>query len=83
MIENKEIEDVKYIILQQGKDYVPLTEKALLNIKEIMVYTGWGENKVRDMLNHPRCPFVVRNGNRLFAYRKSLDRYLESRIGKI
>lgn len=83
MIENKEIDNVKYVILQYDKDYVPLTEKALLNVKEVMQYTGWGESRVRELLNHPRCTFVVRQGNRLYAHRKSLDKYLESRIGKI
>lgn len=57
---------------------VRLSEKALLNVWEMMAYTGWGENAVRDELNHPRCPYVVRKGNRLYANRKLLDRYLDS-----
>ena len=58
-----------------------INEKALLNVKEIMLYTGWGENTVRNELNHPRCSFVVRKGNRLFANRKLLDKYLDTISG--
>ena len=60
---------------------IPLWEKALLNVEEMMAYTGWGENSVRNELNHPRCPYVVRKGNRLYANRKLLDKYLDSISG--
>lgn len=60
---------------------VNLQSKALLTVPEVMAYTGFGENKVRSMLNHPRCSFVVRNGNKLYANRKLLDRYLDSISG--
>jgi len=60
---------------------VRLNEKALLNVQEMMVYTGWGENTVRSELNHSKCTYVVRKGNRLYANRKLLDKYLESISG--
>lgn len=60
---------------------IRLCEKALLNVSEMMIYTGWGENSVRDELNHPRCPYVVRKGNRLYANRKLLDKYIDSISG--
>lgn len=66
-----------FIFMEQIK----LCEKALLNVSEMMAYTGWGENTVRDELNHPRCPYVVRKGNRLYANRKLLDKYLDSISG--
>ena len=59
-----------------------ICEKALLNVPEMMEYTGWGENTVRNALNHPRCTYVVRIGNRLYANRKLLDKYLDSISGK-
>ena len=59
-----------------------ICEKALLNVPEMMEYTGWGENTVRNALNHPRCTYVVRMGNRLYANRKLLDKYLDSISGK-
>lgn len=60
---------------------IKICEKALLNIAEMMEYTGWGENTVRNELNHPKCSYVVRKGNRLYANRKLLDKYLDSISG--
>ena len=60
---------------------IKLSEKALLNIKEVMAYTGWGENSVRSLLNDTKCRFVVRKGKRLFANRKLLDKYIDSISG--
>ena len=63
------------------KNTVKICEKALLTVEEMMVYTGCGENTVRQELNHPRCSYVVRKGNRLYANRKLLDKYLDSIAG--
>lgn len=63
------------------KGTISLEHKALLNVREMMLYTGWGENTVRDELNHPRCNYVVRKGNRLYANRRLLDKYLDSISG--
>lgn len=60
---------------------ISIDHKALLNVREMMLYTGWGENMVRDELNHPRCNYVVRKGNRLYANRRLLDKYLDSISG--
>lgn len=60
---------------------IRICEKALLNVEEMMAYTGWGENTVRNELNHPRCTYVVRKGNRLYANRKLLEKYLDSISG--
>lgn len=60
---------------------ISFNNKALLNVKEMMIYTSWGENTVRSELNHPRCPYVVRKGNRLYANRKLLEKYLDSISG--
>lgn len=60
---------------------ISLTEMALLNVRQMCEYTNWGENTVRNELNHPKCPYVVRKGNRLYANRKLLDKYLDSISG--
>ena len=60
---------------------IKICEKALLSVSEIMAYTGWGEYTVRDELNRPKCPYVVRKGNRLYANRKLLEKYLDSISG--
>ncbi|MGX8851187.1 excisionase [Amedibacillus sp. YH-ame10] len=64
-----------------AKKQISIKDKALLNVNEMMAYTGWGENTVRNELNHPKCLYVVRKGNRLYANRKLLDKYLESISG--
>ena len=63
------------------KEKISINEKALLNVQEMMMYTGWGENTVRDELNHSRCPYVIRKGNRLYANRRLLDKYLDKISG--
>lgn len=60
---------------------IRINEKALLSVPDMMAYTGWGENTVRDELNNPRCSYVVRKGNRLYANRRLLDKYLDSIAG--
>jgi len=62
-------------------DNIKICEKALLNVEEMSLYTGWGQNTVRNELNAPRCPYVVHKGNRLYANRKLLDKYLEDIAG--
>ncbi len=58
-----------------------IDQKYLLNIQEIMNYTGWGETTVRTLLKDPRCEFSVRQGNRHYAIRKKLEKYLDSLAG--
>lgn len=51
-------------------------EKALLSLKELCEYTGWGETKVREILKRPDSTFTVRLGNRLYANKQLFDEYL-------
>lgn len=60
---------------------ISISEKGLLSVYEMMAYTGWGENKVRNKLNDPSCRYVVKDENRLYANKKLLDKYLESISG--
>ncbi len=52
-------------------------EKALLSLKEVCEYTGWGMTKVREILKRENSPFTVRMGNRLYANKKLFDDYLD------
>lgn len=54
-----------------------LVDKALLNVHEFCEYLGIGESKGRDLLNTPRNGYTVRIGNRLYANRKQLDKWLD------
>ena len=42
-----------------GTEQIRICEKALLNVNEIMLYTGWGENNVRNKLNHPKLYSLI------------------------
>ena len=58
-------------------------EKALLNISELCEYTGWGKTKVREILKRPDSPFTVRMGNRLYANKILLDKWLYDKSGNV
>lgn len=52
-------------------------DKALLNLKEVCDYTGWGKTKAREVLKRENSSFTVRLGNRLYVNKKLFDEYLE------
>lgn len=51
--------------------------KALLNVKEFCAYLGIGQTKGRELLLSPDSDFTVRIGNRLYAHKGKLDKWLE------
>ena len=55
-------------------------EKALLNVKEFAKYLGIGETKARELLNDPHNHFTVRIGNRLYAHKGRVDKWLLNQI---
>ena len=57
-------------------------EKALLNVKESCEYLGIGETKARELLTKEKCPYALRIGNRLYANKAILDKWLASISGK-
>ena len=54
--------------------------KALLNVKEMCNYLGIGQTKARELLNNPHNGFTVRIGNRLYAHKAKLDKWLTNQI---
>lgn len=51
-------------------------EKALLNIKELCEYLGIGQTKARELLRGHNG-FSVKIGNRWYANKNKLDRWIE------
>lgn len=51
--------------------------KILLTIPELMEYTGFGEKKIRNMLNDPKSTFTIRNGSKLYAHKELFDEHLK------
>lgn len=56
-------------------------DKALLNLKEFTAYLGVGETKARQLMTKTNNPYTVRIGNRLYANKVILDKYLLSISG--
>lgn len=52
-------------------------EKILLNLNEFCEYLGIGKTKGREILKNNINKFTVRIGNRLYANKHILDKYLE------
>lgn len=55
-------------------------EKALLSVKELCEYLGIGQTKARELLSDPRNGFTLRIGNRLYAHKDKLDKWLLNQI---
>lgn len=56
---------------------VPLWEKSNLTLEEASVYSGIGINKLRELSNDKKCPFVLWVGSKRLIKRKLLDSYIE------
>ena len=67
---------------REDKKYVKtsLEDKELLSVKEICAYLSIGHTQCRELLADPANGFTVRIGNRLYAHRKMLDKWLENQI---
>lgn len=58
-----------------------LDDKKLLNINEFCAYLGIGKTKAREIMTKTNNPFTVRIGNRLYANKTLLDKWLLSISG--
>lgn len=56
---------------------VPIWEKITLTVEEAAAYSNIGVNKIREISNDPRCPFILYNGNRRLIKRREFEKYLE------
>ena len=61
-------------------DKTTVEDKALLSVKEMCAYLSIGQTKCRELLSNPANGFTVRIGNRLYAHKKHLDKWLENQI---
>lgn len=57
-------------------DKVPICDKCTLTIEEAAEYSNIGQNKISELLNSPRCPFLLRVGNKRLVKRKEFEAYL-------
>ena len=59
-----------------AKDLTP----ALLSVTQLCDYLCIGETKARELLHNPANGFTVHIGNRLYAHRASLDKWLMNQM---
>lgn len=55
---------------------VPIYEKSNLTLEEAAAYFNIGVNKLREISDGDRCPFVLWVGNKRLIKRKQLEEYL-------
>lgn len=53
-------------------------EKYCLTIKEAAEYFNIGENKLRELVASPDCPFVIFVGTKRLIKRKLFETYLDN-----
>lgn len=59
---------------------IRISEKLLLTIVEANAISGIGLNKLRDITNDPRCPFVFYIGSRKMIKRKAFESFLDKEL---
>lgn len=64
-----------------GGTFMKLQDKGLLTVKEMCEYMSIGQHTARNLLNSPYNTFTVRIGNRLYANKKLLDKWIDMNSG--
>lgn len=57
-------------------------EKALLNVAETAAYLNLGKTKTREIMKQHEKSFVIRIGNRSYAHKGLLDRWLLAQVNQ-
>lgn len=58
-----------------------VVDKKLMNLNEFCAYLGIGKTKAREILTKTDNTFAVRLGNRLYANKILLDKWIDSISG--
>lgn len=59
---------------------VEIKDKVLLTISEAALYSNIGQNTLAELINRPRCNFVLYVGNKRLIKRKEFEKYLSDTI---
>ncbi len=57
-------------------------EKILLNVEETAIYLNLGKTKTRELMKENENVFVIKIGNRSYAHKVLLDKWLYAQIKK-
>ncbi len=55
---------------------IPIWRKSNLTIEEAAIYSGIGQNKLRELTDADDCTFVLWIGSKRLVKRKMLDKYM-------
>ena len=62
------------------KHEVPISEKALLTVDEASEYFNIGSQRIRDLTNDDRCPYVLWIGSKRLIKRELFKEFLFSQF---
>ena len=57
--------------------YVPIWEKSNLTVDEAASYSGIGRDKIKEISNDDRCPFVLWVRTKRLIKRKQFDAFID------
>lgn len=58
------------------------SEKILLSVEDTSAYLNIGKTKTRELMKENQNVFVVKIGNRSYAHRRLLDKWLLAQVRK-
>lgn len=64
----------------EGCDEWMEDKKILLNVEETAAYLNIGKTKTRELMKENQKVFVVKIGNRSYAHRELLDKWLLAQV---
>lgn len=72
----------EYTIIEKEKEqfYKMEKEKELLNVEDTAKYLNLGKTKTRELMKENSNVFVVRIGNRSYAHKLLLDKWLLAQV---
>ena len=72
----------EYIVRRKRKDrfYNMEKEKILLNVEDTAKYLNLGKTKTRELMKENSNVFVVKIGNRSYAHKLLLDKWLLAQV---
>ena len=60
------------------KKDIPFWEKAAMTLEEASAYSSIGVNKLREITDSEKCPFVMHVGTKRLVKRKLFENYIEN-----
>lgn len=60
------------------KKDIPFWEKVSMTLEEASAYSSIGVNKLREITDDEKCPFVMYVGNKRLVKRKLFENYIDN-----